>query len=212
MKIQDHPGVVDQRKILSDGIICQCRSLRTLVQISIESRQESGDNEISDQIANSIIKNLREIISLTQMCSSLDDVVLNEYLGALNAVTKSIPVGTSSIYFLSKQAQILLEDKTEDNIAPVVLRISEMNKILIHSARNLKSSTRTCGKTVVIQKPMEGVEVKETRLKRLFIVGKEDLCTPLNENTLKSQHSECSGDFGFFDPAEDTDYRKRTLI
>lgn len=207
MKVQNHQGILDHEKLVCDAIICQCISLRTLVQISIESRQESGDNDISDQITDSIIKNLREIISLARVCSSLNDLVLNEYLGALNVLRKSVPTGASNIYFLSKQAQILLEDKTDDNFAPVVLRTSEINRILHHSGRNLKVSTRMCGKAIVIQKPAMGTEVKETRLKRLFVVRKDILCTPSNGSTHKSQCSEHSGDFGFFDPSEDADHQ-----
>ena len=208
MKVQNHQGNFDQKKLISDGIISQCRSLRTLVQISIESRQESGDTDMSDQITDGIIKNLREIINLARMCPSLNEIVLNEYLGALNVLRKSVPPGASNIYFLSEQAQILLEDKTEDNFAPVVLRISEMNRILNNSGQSLKVSTRMRGKTVVIQKPTVGAEVKETRLKRLFIVRQDNLCTPSNDSTYKSQCSEYSGDFGFFDPWEDTYHQK----
>lgn len=199
LKIQHHSFSCDPGRMIEEKIILKSRTIKTLLQISKESQSGSGKSHRNHQIIHSIKKALLEIILLAELSTSLGPKVMNEYLTCCSAMNFYFPVRDEALQKILEQARMKIEDKLQGTGAPIVLRLSEMNNFLLESQRGLKVSTRTANSTVVIQSPTkEDIQIKSTRLKRLFIVGNK-LSTSPNSEMDKSQCSQRSADFGFFD-------------
>jgi hypothetical protein len=196
LKIQHHSISRDPNWLIEERIVSQSRLIKTVLQISKESQFESDDNK---QIIHRINEALTEIIILAELSTSLRGIVLNEYLTCCTAINFYFPVHDETMRRVLERARMRIEDKIEGTDAPIVLRLTEMNKFLLESHRCVKISTRTANSTVVIQSPSkENNQIKSTRLKRLFIVN-DKLSTSPNSDMEKSQCSQRSIDFGFFD-------------
>jgi hypothetical protein len=199
LKIQHHSIIRDPNRMIEDNIITQSRLIKTVLQISKESQFECGISDEKKQIIHRINKALTEIIILAELSTSLGGKVLNEFLTCCSAINFYFPVHDETLQRTLERARMRIEDKIEGTGAPIVLRLSEMNKFLLESQRCVKISTRTANSTVVIQSPSkESIQLKSTRLKRLFIVNNK-LSTSPNSDMEKSQCSQRSLDFGFFD-------------
>ena len=196
-----HLGNGDPKIKIEDKIISLARSIKTMVDVSTESKQASNDSQITQinrHITKSIKKTLQSMILLIEMSSYLDGRVLNEYLTACLALRHHIPIIADALNLLIDKVRMMLEDKTEDNSDPIILRISEINKILKqarHSVR-LSLSRRISSTTLVIQRQTPPTEDGDTRLKRLFIV---------NDMNKKMKGDM---DYGFFDGTEETSPEK----
>lgn len=197
-KIQHHSFSKDPNKIIEEKLILKSRTIKTLLQISKESLAESGKSHGNKRIIHGINKALREIVQLAEQSTSLNGKVLNEYLTCCTAINFYLPVHDETLQKVIERARMRIEDKIVSTCTPIVMRLSEVNKLLLESKRSLQISTRTANSTVVIQSPTKEVQLNSTRLKRLFIVGNK-LSTSPNSDMDKSQWSQRSADFGFFD-------------
>lgn len=183
---------------IEEEIISKSRSIKILIQVSVESQSESDESKINEKVVDKINKYILEIIALVELSSSLRANVIKDFCGCCAVIKSLFPACDETLYKSLELARMRIEDKTESFNAPVILRLSEIEKLLLESHRAMKVSTRTANSTVVIQSPISEVEVRSTRLKRLFIVG-DRLSTSINGGTQKSQYSQQSVDFGFFD-------------
>ena len=198
-KIQHHLTVTDPNRKIEEKIISLARSIKTLIEISLESKTELKKDKMDSHVEEKIICNLEEIIKFTEMSSSLDNRVLNEYLTSYNSLRLHIPIFAARFDRLSKKAQMMIEDKTEDFNSPIILRIAEINKILLETYKSPKDSERVNNATIVIQRslPTKSQTPEDLRLHKLFhIKGKLD-------DGEKSMASEYSMDYGFFDAAQE---------
>lgn len=130
------------------------------------------------------------------MSSSLDNRVLNEYLTSYNSLRLHIPMFAARFDRLSKKAQMMIEDKTEDINSPIVLRIAEINKILLDTYKSPEDSERISNATLVIQRPTPTKSVTALKLEKMFHIHEK-----VNDIE-NSRTSECSLDYGFFDAEE----------
>ena len=206
-KIQHHLTVTDPNRKIEEKIISLARSIKTLIEISLESRAEMKTGKVDSHVEERIIKNLEEIIKFTEMSSSLDNRVLNEYLTSYNSLRLHIPIFAARFDRLSKKAQMMIEDKTEDFSSPIILRIAEINKILLETYKSPKDSERVNNATIVIQRliPSKPQAQEDLKLQKLFHINER-----LDDGE-KSRTSECSMDYGFFDVAQEFERSFRHL-
>lgn len=197
-RVQHHCKSSDPNRTIEEKIILKSRSIKILLQIAEESQSESGKFNVNKEIVHNINKCLTEIVLLAELSTNLGGKALNEYLACCTAIKFHFPVHDETFHKIFERARMRIEDKTESSAIPTILRLSEINKVLLESQRGLKISTRTANSTVVIQSPASEVQVKSSKLKRLFIVGNK-LSTSPHSDSQKSKCSQRSMDFGFFD-------------
>ena len=189
-----------------DKLIVLIRSIKTLIDESLPARQESDTCEISQEIEHKIIMTLEEIAKIAVALPILEERVLHEYLATRNVMRLQLPATAEKLSAITGKVQMMIEDRTEDNHAPIILRINEMNKFLLQAQQTLTLSARISITTLVIQRPLPRNDDGNARLERLILV--EDNFTRKDSHSYtKKNESQCSQgtDYGFFDVSDEFD-------